>query len=96
MSETQTTQNICSGESFQLAHPFKIENKPVTELRLRRPKVGDIRNANSSSNNGKDELAFAVSLVLSCNLNHMTQKELDQMDGGDWVNLAEKVQSFLQ
>lgn len=75
-----------------LQFPIKIEGAEVKVLRVRRPKVGDLRAVRSQAK-GMDD--FEVSRLLAANLCEISPEAIDQLDVADYKALEDLVEGWL-
>jgi hypothetical protein len=78
--------------THKLLVPVEFDGATVTEITLRRPKGRDMkRAANTGGSNPGDATAEMIA-----NLAEISPKLLDELDGEDWLALAETVGNFME
>lgn len=79
-----------SATTINLAYPIQRANgETVTELTLRRPRVGDLRELDKASGN------VSQTALLIGRLGALTPKEVDQLDAEDFTALGQAIADFL-
>lgn len=81
MAETETL--------ITLEYPIQAHGEEVTQLRLRRPRVKELRQMDEAAG----EIAKTAALVGA--LAGLNPREVDQLDAGDFTRLGQAVADFL-
>ena len=76
-------------KTIKLKEPISVEGREITEVTLRRPKVGDLRRMDKVG--GSD---LEKTLWLMGALSEMTPAEVDELDAVDMEALAEVISGF--
>lgn len=74
----------------KLTFPIKIDGAEVTELKMRRPTLGDQLRADKQCDNDVD-----TEITLIANLCEVTPSDLEKLDLKDYQTLQENFKSFL-
>jgi hypothetical protein len=77
----------------KLAHPFKIGEKSVSEVSIRRPKVRDLRAMEKMRDPGATELD--QSIAMTATLCDLPPEAMDEMDAADFAAISEVLGGFL-
>jgi hypothetical protein len=77
----------------KLIRPIKVEDRMITEVAIRRPKVRDLRAMEKMREPGSTELdqSIAMTAVL-CDL---PMGAMDEMDAADFASISEVLGGFL-
>ncbi len=70
-------------------YPVTADGEVVTELRIRRPKIGDMKRLQKH----KDELEKAIHMI--ANLAEVSPTVVEEMDAADFARVSEVVGGFM-
>jgi len=77
----------------KLVRPFKVEDRTITEVTIRRPKVRDLRALERIREPGATELD--QSIVMTATLCDLPPDAMDEMDAADFASISEVLSGFL-
>jgi hypothetical protein len=77
----------------KLVRPFKVEDRTITEVTIRRPKVRDLRALEKIREPGATELD--QSIVMTATLCDLPPDAMDEMDAADFASISEVLSGFL-
>lgn len=76
-------------ETITLQHPFTFDGEKITELKLRRPKMRDMKKAQ----NHKDDLEKSIHMI--ADLAEVSPKLVEELDTEDFGAVSAKVGEFM-
>ena len=79
--------------SVKLVRPIKVEERMITEVIIRRPKVRDLRAMEKAREPGFTELD--QSIAMTATLCDLPMDAMDEMDAADFASISEVLGSFL-
>ena len=77
----------------KLVRPFKVEERMITEVTIRRPKVRDLRAMEKMREPGSTELD--QSIAMTATLCDLPPEAMDEMDAADFASISEVLGGFL-
>ena len=77
----------------KLVRPFKVEERMITEVAIRRPKVRDLRTMEKMREPGSTELD--QSIAMTATLCDLPTDVMDEMDAADFAAISEVLAGFL-
>ena len=77
----------------KLVRPFKVEERMITEVTIRRPKVRDLRAMEKMREPGSTELD--QSIAMTATLCDLPPEAMDEMDAADFAAISEVLGGFL-
>ena len=77
----------------KLVRPFKVEERLITEVTIRRPKVRDLRAMEKAREPGFTELD--QSIAMTATLCDLPPEAMDEMDAADFASISEVLGGFL-
>lgn len=77
----------------KLVRPFKVKERMVTEVTIRRPKVRDLRALEKIREPGATELDQGIAMAAT--LCDLPPDAMDEMDAADFVSISEVLGGFL-
>jgi hypothetical protein len=77
----------------KLVRPFRVEERMITEVAIRRPKVRDLRALEKAREPGSTELD--QSIAMTATLCDLPVDAMDEMDAADFAAVSEVLGSFL-
>jgi hypothetical protein len=77
----------------KLVRPFKVEERLITEVTIRRPKVRDLRAMEKAREPGSTELD--QSIAMTATLCDLPPDAMDEMDAADFASISEVLGGFL-
>lgn len=77
----------------KLVRPFKVEDRTITEVTIRRPKVRDLRALEKIREPGATELD--QSIAMTATLCDLPPDAMDEMDAADFASISEVLSGFL-
>jgi hypothetical protein len=85
-------------EAFPLRHPIDVAAGRLSEVRLRRPKLKDVRAMQAAAfreeHPSSQDLAGIAALISS--VTGLAPEEVDELDPEDFMPLGEQITAFLQ
>lgn len=84
-----TAKTKIKTKTITLDMPIQVEGREITQVTLRRPKVGDIRRMDKQGGSDLEKTLWLLST-----LGELTPEEVDELDGGDLEKLADVVGDF--
>lgn len=78
--------------TIRLSEPLQIDGRAVTELRVRRPKVRDLK-ALETHKDGASDMDQGIAMVAL--LTDLPAAAIEDMDAGDFATLSEVIAGFL-
>jgi hypothetical protein len=79
--------------SVKLVRPIKVEERMITEVIIRRPKVRDLRAMEKAREPGFTELD--QSIAMTATLCDLPMPAMDEMDAADFASISEVLGGFL-
>ena len=76
-------------ETIKLQYPISAEGNTVTEIKLRRPKVADLRKMGMRT---KDEIGQSLALI--SDLAELPPEAIDDLDAADYKVVGEVIGRF--
>ena len=76
-------------ETITLQYPVTVDGEDITELTLRRPKVGDLKRAEKHKDN------FEKSIRIIADLAEVSLKVVEELDAADFAVVSAKVGEFM-
>lgn len=76
-----------------LAFPFQLEDRMITEVAIRRPKVRDLRALEKAREPGSTELDQGIAMAAA--LCDLPLAAMDEMDASDFAAISEVLGGFL-
>ncbi len=83
-------QTMSDNKTITLKYPFEHDGMNITELPLRRPKVGDME---AMEKNGSSEMAKAIGLT--ARLSGLAPDAVRKIDGEDFIAINKVLSDFL-
>jgi hypothetical protein len=77
----------------KLVRPFKVEERMITEVTIRRPKVRDLRAMEKMREPNSTELD--QSIAMTATLCDLPPEAMDEMDAADFASISEVLSGFL-
>jgi hypothetical protein len=77
----------------KLVRPFRVEDRTITEVTIRRPKVRDLRALEKAREPGSTELDQGVAMAAT--LCDLPLEAMDEMDAADFATISEVLGGFL-
>ena len=77
----------------KLVSPFKVEDRTIAEVTIRRPKVRDLRALEKVREPGSTELDQGIAMAAA--LCDLPLAAMDEMDAGDFAAISEVMGGFL-
>ncbi|MFN4140242.1 phage tail assembly protein [Aestuariivirga sp.] len=77
----------------KLVRPFRVEERMITEVTIRRPKVRDLRALEKVREPGVTELD--QSIAMTATLCDLSTEAMDEMDAADFAAVSVVLGSFL-
>ncbi len=77
----------------KLARPIRVEERMITEVAIRRPKVRDLRAMEKLREPGSTELDQGISMAAA--LCDLPLDAMDEMDAADFAAISEVLGDFL-
>ena len=77
----------------KLVRPFKVEERMITEVNIRRPKVRDLRALERIREPGSTELDQGIAMAAA--LCDLPMDAMDEMDATDFAAISEVLGGFL-
>jgi hypothetical protein len=77
----------------KLARPIRVEERMITEVAIRRPKVRDLRAMEKLREPGSTELDQGISMAAA--LCDLPLDAMDEMDAADFAAISEVLGGFL-
>ena len=77
----------------KLIRPFKVEERMITEVAIRRPKVRDLRAMEKAREPGFTELDQGIAMAAA--LCDLPVEAMDEMDAADFASISEVLGGFL-
>ena len=79
--------------TVKLVRPFRVEDRTITEVTMRRPKVRDLRVLEKAREPGSTELDQGIAMAAAvCDL---PLSAMDEMDAADFAAISEVLGGFL-
>lgn len=79
--------------SVKLVRPIRVENRMITEVTVRRPKVRDLRALERAREPGGTELDQGIAMAAA--LCDLPVEAMDEMDATDFAAISEVLGGFL-
>lgn len=79
-------------DRVKLSQPFKVGEKTITELIVRRPKVKDLRALDAARAPGSSEMDQGIAMAAT--LCDLPIEAMDEMDAGDFASISEVISRF--
>ncbi|WP_027710196.1 phage tail assembly protein [Zooshikella ganghwensis] len=73
-------------ELITLDYPINVNGEVITEIKLRRPTVKDMKNIDKQ---GGTELEQAIAMM--ANLSGLSQQAIEHIDGADFTKISEVI-----
>ncbi len=77
----------------KLVRPIRVEERMITEVAIRRPKVRDLRAMEKLREPGSTELDQGIAMAAA--LCDLPMEAMDEMDAADFAAISEVLGSFL-
>jgi hypothetical protein len=77
----------------KLFRPFKVEERMISEVTIRRPKVRDLRALEKMREPGSTELGQGIAMAAA--LCDLPLEAMDEMDAADFAAVSEVLGGFL-
>ena len=78
---------------LKLVRPIRVEERMITEVAIRRPKVRDLRAMEKLREPGSTELDQGIAMAAA--LCDLPLEAIDEMDAADFASISEVLGSFL-
>lgn len=88
--EQETAPEVTWPRVFKLKHPFSVGSEHITEITLRRGKLGDTKGIKLGGDIPIEQLH-----LLACRLSGKTIKVIEELDAEDAGEIMEAVTDFL-
>ena len=77
----------------KLSHPFKVGDKTIAEVTIRRPKVRDLRAMEKAREPGATDIDQGIAMAAA--LCDLPLEAVDEMDAVDFAAISEVITRFL-
>ena len=78
----------------KLVRPFRVEERMITEVTIRRPKVRDLRALEKVREPGATELDQSIAMTAA--LCDLPPEAMDEMDAADFARASEVIGGFFR
>jgi hypothetical protein len=93
MIKTSGDRDMNDTARVKLVRPIKVEDRMVTEVAVRRPKVRDLRAMEKAREPGSTELDQSIAMTAA--LCDLPMDAMDEMDAADFASVSEVLSGFL-